>query len=221
MGVTYLQVFGIGFSFGIIGPCFLTCTPILVTYIAGRRKAISSAAADIFIFLAGRLSAYVILGGLAGLSGKMLKQFIGSNFALFLRPLGGAISILLGLSLLIRWKETTEACACGPAKNKAYDLSGLFVLGFIIGISPCAPLLALLSEITLISKSAFEGASYGFSFGLGTFVSSYIVTGVLAGVLVWLPPKILKSRWTDLIFRAACALLLTFFGLNLIMAGIN
>ncbi len=221
MGVTYLQIFGIGFSFGLIGPCVLTCTPVILTYIAGRRNTLPESAADIFIFLIGRLAAYIMLGALAGFSGKALNHFIGSNFVLFLRPLGGAVSILLGFALFMRRKENMEACARGPERGKTYSLFGLFVLGFVIGIKACAPLLVLLSEITLISKSALEGASYGFSFGLGTFISSYVVTGVMVGVIAWLPPRIFRSKRSGYIFRAACALLLVLFGLSLIMNRIN
>ena len=55
--ITYLQIFGIGFSFGLIGPCFLTCTPVLLTYIAGRKKGTAEVFKDIFTFLI-RISQY-------------------------------------------------------------------------------------------------------------------------------------------------------------------
>lgn len=213
--LTSLQIFGIGFSFGIAGPCFLNCAPILITYIAGSKKKWTEALNDISIFLGGRLLAYIILGALAGLSGGLLRHFTNSNLILFFKPLAGIISILLGISVL-KIKEPFIS-ECKPSHNKIYNLGGLFALGFLIGISPCAPLLALLFEITLISKTAFEGMSYGASFGLGTLFSGFLVVGILTGVLNWLPARFLKSKISNFVFKITCALLLILFGLSLIL----
>ena len=92
------------------------------------------------------------------------------------------------------------------------------MLGFSVGITPCAPLLALLFEITLISKNAMEGMSYGLAFGLGTFLSGFIVVGILTGILASFPAHILKSKAGKLIFRIACALLLISLGASLIIS---
>ena len=213
--ITHLQIFGIGLSFGIAGPCFLVCTPILITYILGRREAPASTAVDIVVFLSGRLFAYIVLGALAGASGAALRHFAESNAGFALRPLGGIISILLGLVVLVR-KEGT-ACARKAGHNKVYDFGSLLALGFIIGISPCPPLIALLLEIALMSKSAFEGASYAFSFGLGTFLSGLIVIGALAGILKGIVGKLVRSKGISMFFRVACALLLILLGIGLLL----
>lgn len=214
--ITSLQLFGIGFSFGIIGPCFLTCTPILITYIIGSKKRWREALADTLIFLSGRLLAYLILGILAGYSAAVLKDFTTSGLALFFKPLAGTISILFGISVIVH-KADSHTCECGPAHNKAYSTGGLFALGFAIGITPCAPLLALLFEITLISKSALDGLYYGLSFGLGTALSGFIVVGALSGIVTWFPIKMLKSESGNFVFRIICGLLLMLFGLSLIL----
>ena len=67
--VTYLQIFGIGFSFGLAGPCFLTCTPVLITYIVGSKMGPTEVFKDIFTFLSGRLLAYILLGHWPGSPG--------------------------------------------------------------------------------------------------------------------------------------------------------
>ncbi len=213
--ITHIQVFGIGFSFGIAGPCFLVCTPILVTYILGRREAPARTAIDITVFLFGRLFAYIILGALAGLSGAAFRHVAESSVGSILRPLGGIISILLGLVVLVRKEEV--ACACKMGHNKVYDFGSLLVLGFLIGISPCPPLIALLLEIAMMSHSAFEGASYAFSFGLGTFLSGLIVIGALAGILRGIVQKLIRSKGIALFFRVACALLLILLGAGLLL----
>ena len=99
--ITYVQVFAIGFGFGIIGPCFLVCTPILITYITGTRKEPAATVNDVAIFLSGRLSAYVLLGFLTGLSTELLTRFLNSSITAFFRPAGGIISVLMGLMILV------------------------------------------------------------------------------------------------------------------------
>ncbi len=212
--LTLLQIFGIGFSLSLFGPCVLTCTPILMTYIAGSRKGWADVLKDIAIFLTGRLSAYCILGALAGFSAGLIRQYVDSNTAAFFQPLGGAISILLGILILI-YRSSDHPCGLGG--GRIYNFGGLFALGLIIGISPCAPLIALLFEISLISKSAADGMIYALSFGLGTALSGFIVIGALAKVFTWVPAKILKSQKGNLVFKILCAALLMLLGLSLII----
>ncbi|MCX5666870.1 MAG: sulfite exporter TauE/SafE family protein, partial [Candidatus Omnitrophica bacterium] len=89
--------------------------------------------------------------------------------------------------------------------------------GFLIGISPCAPLLALLFDITLISKGFLDGIFYALFFGLGTFLSGLITVGVVAGLLTRVPAAFVKSKTANVIFKLACAALLIALGLGLIL----
>lgn len=211
---TYLQLFGIGIGFGLAGPCLLVCAPVLITYVAGKQATWKQALSDIFVFLFGRLLAYLALGYLAGLSGIILRQFCNLSLIPFIKALGGAIIVLLGIYVWLGKEPFSWLHKCKA--NTIFSFSSLFMLGFIIGVFPCAPLLALLLEITLVSKTALNGMFYALFFGLGTLVSGFIVIGGLSGILTWLPAKLLKSKRSNLIFRIFCALLLIWLGLNLI-----
>jgi sulfite exporter TauE/SafE len=123
------------------------------------------------------------------------------------KALGGVIIILLGI--YVWWGRETFFWWRNCNTNRIFSFSSLFILGFIIGVFPCAPLLALLLEITLISKTALEGMFYALFFG-------FIVIGGLSGILIWLPMKMLKSKRSNLVFRIICALLLIWLGLELI-----
>lgn len=212
--ITFLQIFGIGFSFGIVGPCFLACTPVLVTYVAASKKGFVLGLRDIIVFFCGRLSAYIILGFLAGLSAILLRRFISSNAALFFKPASGIISIILGL--LVFANKAGINLSCPSKKVKFYNFTGLFILGFIIGITPCAPLVALLFEIVLISKTALLGAFYALAFGLGTFFSGLLTVGAITGIFSGLTAKLIKSPKAMFIFKVVCATLLILLGLGLI-----
>lgn len=216
--ITHLQIFGIGFSFAAAGPCLLVCTPILITYIVGRQDRWQKALADIAIFLFGRLFAYVALGAIAGLSGFYLRRFIQADLVRYFNLASGLISILLGI--FVFFQKKAPACASKISHNKIHDFGSILVLGLMIGISPCAPLTALLFEIALISNSTIEGASYAFSFGLGTFLAGFVVIAGLAGLLRGFARKMIHSETANNIFRISCAILLVLLGLGLMRGGL-
>ena len=212
--ITYLQLFGIGFSFGVAGPCLFFCTPVLATYIAAGQNRPLEALTRIFLFFIGRIFAYLILGYLAGLSGEFLRRVLNSDSARhWTSSAAGAISIILGIVILARKEHGDE---CKAKSVGSCSAAGFLIFGFLIGCAPCGPLSALLVEIALMSKSALQGAIYAFSFGLGTFLSGLLVAGSLAGVMGLIPVKLLKFEKGRLIFRVICAALLILFGLSIL-----
>lgn len=223
MPIALLQIFAVGFSMGLIGPCLFYCLPVALAFTplhprgvtgftVGAEKEYKKSLSNILIFFSGRLAAYVLLGFLAGLSGLVLRRFIESRFNVYLGPLAGIISIILGVYILLA-KENEESCR---RPGGIYSSFGMFGLGFIIGLSPCAPLVTLLFEIILISKTGLEGALYGLFFGMGTFLSGFIVAAGLSRLLNIIPQRFLKSEKSRLVFKAICSLILVLFGIWLI-----
>jgi hypothetical protein len=214
--LTHLQLFGIGFSFGIAGPCFLTCAPVIITYVVGNSPGRGGKLKKVVTFLAGRFSAYLLLGILAGLSSDILRSFLSSEASAFLKPAAGALSILLGV-ITMTSRPHVDQCGCGIKKHERYGMAGLFAMGFTVGVSPCAPLLALLFDITLLAKGWAGGLFYSFSFGLGTFLSGLLMVGAITGVLAAAVGKTLRSNPVISIFRTACGLILIALGVGILM----
>ena len=216
--ITHLQIFGIGFSFGIAGPCFLFCAPVLITYLLGRRQRLFKMLGSVLVFCIGRLAAYLLLGALAGLSGSMVRRFIEPGVVAYIaNPLAGVISITLGLFIIINKNSSDRAC--GSKAAKTCNSGGLLALGFVMGISPCGPLTMLLAEIALISKSALEGMSYAFSFGMGTLLSGIITVGAVMGIAGGVVEKFLRSEKAAKTFSILCASLLILLGLYLVLTS--
>jgi len=213
--LTSFQLFVLGLSFGVLGPCFLSCAPVLIIYIAGKQAKWKQSLGDILIFSSGRLLAYLILGYLAGLSGRLLRQFSSLKLVSCCHFWGGAVIMLLGVLILLNRQPNIRPCRF--IQNKITNLSSLFALGFIMGISPCLPLSGLLFEIALISENALGGMLYALFFGLGTFISGVVIIGSLAGLSTWLPQKILRYKAVELILRIICGLLLISWGLLIII----
>ena len=85
-------------------------------------------------------------------------------------------------------------------------------LGFLIGISPCVPLVAILTYIACTATNALQGVAYALWFGIGTIVPMMIL-GPLVGSL---PEKMLRSPTHLRVFKIVCGVILVLFGLQLL-----
>ena len=79
--------------------------------------------------------------------------------------------------------------------------------------------MGLLLEITLISKTFLQGAIYGLMFGLGAFLSGFIIAAGLAGILSFFPKKNAVPIAANRIFRSVCAAVLILFGIVFILSA--
>ena len=204
--ITYFQLFTIGFTIGIAGPCYLTCSPVIIACVANRDNTWKKSIFNIITFLTARLCAYLILGFLAGYSSQYLKKMFMPQNIHIINLIIGIVIILLGILVL-----SGKRMPCMPGKVSKFN--SIIILGFMIGISPCAPLLALLFQITLMSGAGWDGLFYALFFGLGTFVSGLILFVPLSGLAVWVPLKILRSEKSMVLFRIVCGLLIILLGL--------
>lgn len=213
MAVNLLEIFLIGFVLGLGGPCLFYCVPLIFAFTIGSEKQFKKSIIDILVFLSGRFLAYIILAFFAAISGVLLRNFIGAAPIVYFKPLAGLISIGLGLFVFLR-KERPES-GCSMHNQNISVWGGLFGLGFIIGISPCAPLVVLLSEIALLSKSIWDGVLYGVAFGLGTFIPAFIITAGLNGLFKQFLQKLFKSPKFNLALKVFSSLILILLGLFL------
>jgi len=217
MPTNFFEIFSIGFAMGLTGPCLFYCIPLIFAFTLGADKQYKRSVIDILVFLTARFLAYIVLAFLAASSGILLRKISGPDAVFYFKPLAGAVSIGLGLFILFRKDEKETVCRM-PAMDIS-SLGGLFALGFLIGISPCAPLIFLLSDIALLAKSAGEGVLYGVAFGLGTFIPAFFITAGLAGLFKKAMQKLLRSPRTGIFLRIISSGILIFFGVSF-LAGL-
>lgn len=208
--ITAAQLFAIGFVLGATGPCLFACSPILLSYTAGAGRRASDSFRDAAVFLAGRVGAYVLLGAAAGISAGVLTRLTGVLSHQLAAAAAGVITILLGIALLLN--DRCGACA------RPLRAGGIFSAGFFIGMAPCVPLMAVLSEITLMSKNLFSASVYALSFGLGTFAAGILSFAFFSLFLVWGPARFIRSGRALKMMRIAGAVFLLMMGSALVAA---
>lgn len=158
----------LGLSLGLTA-CTVTCLPFMGAWVMARER--GAVLADTGLFLAGRVSAYALLGLAAGLAGVWLTGVLKSGIG---HLAIGAASLVAGTWLLLgEGRHRT----CGAARGAG---APPFALGFSLSLTPCAPLASLLA-VAAQAGSAPLGAGYGLVFGLGAAVTPLLLLLPLLG----------------------------------------
>jgi len=153
---------------------------------------------------------YTILAAVSGYVGFYLfNLFTNKLYTSIVWIIGSAFIILIGI-LLAAGKIVDNPLCRLLNKGIVSSTKSMVVLGILIGISPCLPLLAVLLEIAILSEKIWVGAIYGFAFGIGTVLSPLLILGALAPVI---PATFFKGEKAQRIFRIVCGILLILVGL--------
>jgi sulfite exporter TauE/SafE len=89
----------------------------------------------------------------------------------------------------------------------------MFLFGFLMGVAPCVPYVAILTYIACIAENdVLAGMQHATVFALGTAIAP-IVLGAFMGLV---PGKVLKSMKLLKTFQAVCGIVLIFFGFHLL-----
>jgi sulfite exporter TauE/SafE len=206
-----LKLLGAGIGMG-WGPCLALSGPILLPYIAatkgGWREGLGTSAA----FSLGRLLALAILGGLASVAFASVNRFFPPHRSGYLYLVMAVFIVLMGALIVLG--KGFKAPLYRALREQIVDrgTASMLSLGFLIGILPCAPLVAILTYIACVATNVLYGIIYALSFGVGTVVP-LIILGPLVG---FFPERVLKSATPLRIFRAICGAILILFGLQLL-----
>lgn len=211
------SLFLLGLTFG-SGACIASCGPLLVAYLVGTEKNIAKSVASYCIFSCARIGVYAALSLCVFLAGKFVVIRLVGDASRYLIVAGGILIMLMG-ALVAMGRERKDAF-CGKLHRKflEHDAKSILIMGIVIGLMPCAPLIALFSYVGLVSKTWIQSLAYSLSFGLGTAVSPLILLVVFAGLM----PGFLRVRGKAFarIARYICATIIVILGMQLVWRGL-
>jgi sulfite exporter TauE/SafE len=212
MNKTAPSIFLLGLLFG-SGPCLVSCGPLLVSYVAGTRKSLRQGALSYLLFSLAKVSAYLVLSLAVFLIGRFAVDRLLGNFSQYIFILGGVFIVVLGLLVAIGSRLEFKPWQKLHSKFIENDNKSMMVLGLITGLSPCAPLLAILSYLGLISKTWPLALLYGLLFGVGTLLSPLLIVTMCAGLI----PRLFLDRNNRYlrIFNFVCGAIVVILGLRL------
>lgn len=214
MSKTIWELFLSGLIFG-SGPCMASCGPILISYIAATGKSALGGFRVYSLFSLARISAYLALSLTVYFLGRFATEKILGNLSPYVFVLGGIFLITIGIFIVLGKKLESGLLQALEKRLVESDKKSVLIMGLIIGFLPCAPFLAILSYIGLISKTWASSLFYSLIFGIGTFISPLLLLTAAAGFL----PKSFKGEKESYhkIISFISGAIIIYLGLNLFL----
>jgi len=134
----------------------------------------------------GRIFGYILLSAVAFLGSTMVQALIKDK--VLMGYLLGTLTLIIALRL---WNtaRTTRSC-CNPSRTTAKGSIPLFMMGMVLSMSICAPVVMLMT-LSAASSSLPWALLYGLFFGLGATLLwllffSVVLTAILRESLLHL-----------------------------------
>ena len=191
------------------GPCLTYTAPLLLPYIGATKRTWQDGLKIGVVFAIGRLLALAILGGLATVAFSRINQFFPPQKSGWLYGIVSLFMIVMGVCIILGKGFKI------PIGNKMLNrgTEGMFLFGFLMGVAPCVPYVAILTYIACVAENAvLAGMWYATVFALGTAIAP-IALGAFMG---FIPGKVLNSMKLLKIFQAVCGVILILFGFQLL-----
>ena len=213
MSKIIISLFILGLSFG-AGPCIASCGPVIISYVAGTKRNILKGLNAYILFSLARISVYLVLSWLIFSLGRLAIGSFLRGFSKYVFLGGGSFIILVGILTALGKRIEIKPWQFLQRNIVERDKKSIIIFGLIIGLLPCAPLLAIFSYIGLIARNWLSSLLYALFFGIGTFVSPLILLVMLAGLI----PKFFLDKKENYgrYFSFICGLIITFLGLELL-----
>ena len=202
-----------GFAMG-WGPCLTYTAPLLLPYIGATKKNWRDGLRVALVFSIGRLLALAILGGLATVAFSFINQFFPPQKSGWLYLVSALFMVTIGTLIILGKAFKIHIGKSVLDKGTA----SMFLFGFLMGIAPCVPYVAILTYIACVAENAvLAGILYAGLFATGTAIAP-IVLGTLMGVV---PEKLFKPAKLLRTFQIICGVVLILFGFQLIYYVLN
>jgi len=196
-----------GFTFG-WGPCLTYTAPLLLPYVGGTKTDWKGGLRVGLVFSIGRLLALAALGGLATVAFSFINRFFPPQKSGWLYLVSAGFMIIIGILIILG-----KGFKIGVGKTVLdKGTTSMFLFGFLMGIAPCVPYVAILTYIACIAENAvLAGILYAAVFAVGTAIAP-IVLGTLMGII---PAKLFKTAKWLRAFQIICGVVLILFGFQL------
>jgi sulfite exporter TauE/SafE len=191
------------------GPCLTYTAPLLLPYIGATTTTWQDGLKVGVVFSIGRLLAFAILGGLVTMVFSRINQFFPPQRSGWIYGIVSLFMIVMGICIILGKGFKI------PIGNNILKrgTESMFLFGFLMGVAPCVPYVAILTYIACIAENdVLAGMRYSTVFALGTAIAPIILRAFMG----FLPGKVLKSMKLLKTFQAVCGIVLIFFGFQLL-----
>jgi len=154
-----------------------------VSYICGAGKRPHEGLITYTLFSAARIIVYIVLGLCIFYIGRVGLDALAARYYNYIYILAGFFLMLIGAHFILGRRMELKPFNIIYRHIVKGDTRNTVLLGIAYGLLPCAPFLAVLSYIGLVSNNVMQNIIYAVVFGAGTFVSPLLLVSVAAGAL--------------------------------------
>jgi len=148
------------------------CAPLLISYSAIFKKGFKKSLISYLVFSTCKIIGYIILALIWTKVINLFSNYLIQRFAVFFYNLLAAFIILVGITTVFYKKDKPNSfCKVVHSGN----IRNIGLMGFLVGLSPCLPLIGILNYIAIISSNLTHAAVFSFTFGLGTVISPLLL----------------------------------------------
>jgi cytochrome c biogenesis protein CcdA len=205
--ITLFSLFILGISYGSTA-CMFSCMPFLTPLLVTNSGSIASANKVVIPFSLGRVTSYIFISMFASYSAIFKKTII--TFQILL----GLFTISMSLYLFYKIFNKNSSCGSSNVKVKTKGSFAIFIMGLLISLNPCVPVLTLISFSTNTTTLS-EGFLYGLFFGFGAVITPYVfytllVSNIVSGLIEAFKKysKIIELSSIAFLFLVGCLILL-------------
>lgn len=218
MELDFFLIFNIAFSAS-LGHCIGMCGGIVLAINSKIAQSNFSPLLSNFLYNFGRISAYLLIGGLCGGLGTVFQinpyTKGGALILIGVMTFGFGALMLFAPKLLSKFEPSlTQSKGFRAFFAKIYgskNIGSLYILGILNGLLPCG-IVYYFALIALASGSVWRGAGVMGVFGFATLIPM-LLAGVLANLL-------LTSRFKQIMLKIS-AIAMMIFGVYTIYKGIK
>ena len=147
------------------GPCLAYAAPLLLPYIGATKRNWQGGLKVALVFSIGRLLALAILGGLATVAFSSINRFFPPQRSGWLYLIVAFFMITMGILIILGKGFKMHIGKIVLDKGTI----SIFLFGFLMGIAPCVPYVAILTYIACVAQNAvLAGILYAALFAAGT-----------------------------------------------------
>ncbi len=154
------------------------CAPLLASYSAIFKKGFKKSLMAYLVFSTCKIISYIILSLIWTKVINLFSDCLIQRFAVFFYNLLAAFIILAGITTIF-YKNDKPNSFCKVVHSG--NIRNIGLIGFLVGLSPCLPLIGILNYIAITSSNLTHAAAFSFVFGLGTVISPLLLIVTLSG----------------------------------------
>ncbi len=193
------------------GPCLCLCGPLLISQAIIHESSLRKSVFSYLVFSGCKILGYLILSIICFAGFTTLNNIFTEKYSRLVYLIMGIFIFLTGTTAFIYSKNKIGKSCQWFSKGSIRNLG---ILGILVGIAPCLPLLGILNYILLVSETLSRMLVLSFIFGLGTVISPLFIIIIVAGKL---SEKMTKNKKIQTIINVLSGIILLILGGKIIL----